>query len=46
MFSGKPAVMTVDFQGQEVGLCCNMCKGKWDGMSDDAKAAAVAKAKK
>ncbi len=45
VFSGKPAdpeAGTVNYNGTEVGFCCKKCRGKWDTLTDDQKAAKVA----
>ncbi len=39
-----PAVKTVTFRGQEVGFCCQGCVPKWEKLTDDQKAEALAKA--
>lgn len=39
-----PAVKTITFKGQEVGFCCQGCVPKWEKLTDDQKAAALAKA--
>lgn len=33
---------TVEYMGGKVGFCCDKCMGKWNGMDDAAKKAAVA----
>ena len=37
-----PAKITKEYKGKEVGFCCKKCAGKWDGMSDAEKDAALA----
>jgi uncharacterized ParB-like nuclease family protein len=38
-----PAELTRQFQGQTVGFCCGGCPAAWDRLSDDQKAAKLAK---
>jgi hypothetical protein len=35
----KDAKVLVEFEGAQVGFCCNRCKGKFEGISDTAKRA-------
>lgn len=39
-----PECKTATFKGQQVGFCCAACIPKWEALSDDQKAAALAKA--
>ena len=42
----RQAKVHVEFEGKQVGFCCNKCAGKFAKMDANAKAAAVAKAAK
>jgi hypothetical protein len=38
-----PAELTRQFQGQTVGFCCGGCPASWDRLTDEQKAAKLAK---
>ncbi|MCA8954483.1 MAG: hypothetical protein KDC87_00330 [Planctomycetes bacterium] len=42
----EAATVYRDFAGAKVGFCCNQCAARWDGMTDEAKKAALAAMKK
>ena len=46
-YSGQPASAdhTAEYNGQEVGFCCNGCAGKFSKLDDAGKSAMVSKAK-
>lgn len=44
MQPGEPSTKFVQFQGTEVGLCCNNCLAGFNAMSDEDKAAKIAAA--
>ena len=41
----REAKRTMEFAGAKVGFCCQKCEGKFQGMTDEAKQAAIAKLK-
>jgi len=44
--AGQPvdlAADTAEWQGGTVGFCCNGCAARWDDMSDDERAARIAR---
>ena len=36
---------TLEWNGKTIGLCCPMCKGTWDALSEEEKAQKLASAK-